>query len=132
MIRVRLLHDGHEMEEAELADLPALRADKHALIWVEAVSPSHDELAYLGQEFGIHEVALEDLQVGERQRPKVEHYPDQDQLLLVYYGAQVGLGDHPTRLWEVDLIAGGNYLITSHGGGPVDSKPFARRVKARR
>ena len=132
MIRVRVLHDGHEMEEAELADLPALRADKHALIWVEVVSPSHNELAYLGQEFGIHEVALEDLQVGERQRPKVEHYPDQDQLLLVYYGAQVGLGDHPTRLWEVDLIAGGNYLITSHGGGPVDPKPFARRVKARR
>jgi magnesium transporter len=132
MIRVRVLHDGHEMEEADLADLPALRADKHALIWVEVVSPSHDELAYLGQEFGIHEVALEDLQVGERQRPKVEHYPDQDQLLLVYYGAQVGLGDHPTRLWEVDLIAGANYLLTSHGGGPVDPKPFARRVKARR
>ena len=132
MIRVRVLRDGHQMEEAELADLPALQADKHALIWVEVVSPSQDELAALGREFGIHEVALEDLQVGERQRPKVEHYPDQDQLLLVFYGAQAGTGDRPTRLWEVDLIAGGNYLITAHGGGPVDPTPVAQRVKARR
>jgi magnesium transporter len=132
MICVRVLRDGREMEEAELTDLPALRADKHALIWVEVISPTHDELATLGQEFGIHEVALEDLHIGERQRPKVEQYPDQEQLLLVFYGAQVGTGDRPTRLWEVDLIAGGNYLITSHGGGPVDPKPFVRRVKARR
>jgi magnesium transporter len=132
VIRVRVLRDGRPMEEAELADLPALRADRHALIWVEVISPTADELAGLGREFGIHEVALEDLQPGERQRPKVEHYPDQDQLLLVFYGAQVGTEDRPTRLWEVDLIAGGNYLITAHGGGPVDPRPFAHRVKARR
>ena len=132
MIRVRVLRDGRAMEEAELADLPALRADKQALLWVEVISPTSDELAGLGREFGIHEVALEDLQPGERQRPKVEHYPDQDQLLLVFYGAQAGTGDRPTRLWEVDLIAGGNYLITAHGGGPVDPTPVAQRVKARR
>jgi magnesium transporter len=132
MICVRVLRDGHEMEEAQLADVAALRTDKRALIWVEVVSPTPDELATLGREFGIHEVALEDLQVGERQRPKVEQYPDQEQVLLVFYGAHTGTEDRPTRLWEVDLIAGGNYLITAHGGGPVDPKPFARRVRVRR
>jgi magnesium transporter len=132
MICVRVLRDGRDMEDVQLADVAALRADKRALIWVEVVSPTDEELATLGREFGIHEVALEDLEVGERQRPKVEQYPDQNQLLLVYYGAQIGTGDRPTRLWEVDMIAGGNYLITAHGGDPVDPKPFARRVKARR
>ena len=132
MICVRVLRDGHEMEEAQLADVAALRTDKRALIWVEVVSPTPDELATLGREFGIHEVALEDLQVGERQRPKVEQYPDQDQVLLVWYGAQTGTAERPTRLWEVDIVAGQNYLITSHGGGPTDHTPFARRVKARR
>ncbi len=132
MIGVRVLRDGRQMEDVPLADVAAVRADPQTLIWVEVVSPSHDELATLGREFGIHEVALEDLQVGERQRPKVEQYPDQDQVLLVFYGAQVGNGDRPTRLWEVDLVAGQNYLITSHGGAPVDPQPFSRRVKARR
>jgi magnesium transporter len=132
MICVRVLRDGRELEEISVAELPALRADRKALIWVEVVSPTADELATLGREFGIHEVALEDLQIGERQRPKVEQYPDQDQVLLVFYAALVGAGDRPTRLIEVDLVVGQNYLITSHGGGPVDPKPFARRVKARR
>jgi magnesium transporter len=132
MIGVRVLRDGRQMEDVPLADVAAVRADPQTLIWVEVVSPSHDELATLGREFGIHDVALEDLQTGERQRPKVEQYPDQDQVLLVFYGAQAGTGDRPTRLIEVDLVAGQNYLITSHGGGPVDPKPFAHRVKARR
>jgi len=102
------------------------------VIWVEAASPTSEELAALGREFGSHEVALEDREIGERQRPKVEQYPDQEQVLLVFYGATTGGDDRPIRLWEVDLVAGQNYLITSHGGGPVDPTPFARRVKARR
>ena len=56
-------------------------------------------LQSLGEEFGIHEVALEDLQVGERQRPKVERY--QEQILLVAYGALTGTGEHPTRIFAV-------------------------------
>jgi magnesium transporter len=132
MICVRVLRDGHAMDDVPLSQLPALRADPAALIWVEAIAPTAEELASLGREFGIHEVALEDLQIGERQRPKVEQYPDQDQVLLVIYGATPGAGDRPTRLWEVDLLAGQNYLITSDGGGPVEPTPFARRVKARR
>jgi magnesium transporter len=132
MIRVRVLRDGRQMEDTDLSELAALRRDQRALIWVEVASPTPEDLATLGREFGIHEVALEDLEIGERQRPKVEQYPDQDQVLLVWYGAQTGTAERPTRLWEVDIVAGQNYLITSHGGGPIDHKPFARRVKARR
>jgi magnesium transporter len=132
MIRVRVLRDGRQMEDTDLSELAALRRDQWALIWVEVASPTPEDLATLGREFGIHEVALEDLEIGERQRPKVEQYPDQDQVLLVWYGAQTGTVERTTRLWEVDLIAGQNYLITSHGGGPIDHTPFASRVKARR
>jgi len=115
-----------------MADLAAVRAQPGVLIWVEVVSPTPDELAALGREFDIHEVALEDLEIGERQRPKVEQYPDQDQVLLVFYAALPHTDGKPTRLVEVDLVAGQNCLITSHGGVPVDPTPFARRVKARR
>jgi magnesium transporter len=129
MIKVRALLDGQQVEDVAMADLPAARARQGTLVWVEVVSPSPEELATLGEEFGIHEVALEDLQVGERQRPKVEQY--QDQILLVAYGALTGAGEKPTRVFEVDLVAGPNYLLTFHGGGPVDHGPIARRVKAR-
>jgi magnesium transporter len=129
MIKVRALLDGQQVEDVAMADLPAVRARQGTLVWVEVVSPTQDELATLGQEFGIHEVALEDLEVGERQRPKVEQY--QDQILLVAYGAETGTGQQPTRVFEVDLVAGPNYLLTFHGGAPVDHGQVARRVKAR-
>jgi magnesium transporter len=129
MIKVRAVRDGQQIEVVEVADLAAVRAQAGTLVWVEVIHPTPDELATLGAEFGIHEVALEDLQADERQRPKVEQY--QDQVLLVVYGAQAGDGGRPTRLFEVDLVAGPGYLLTSHGGAPVDPGPIAHRVKAR-
>jgi magnesium transporter len=129
MIKVRALRDGQQVDDVAVADLAAVRAEPRTLLWVEAVSPTPEELATLGQEFGIHEIALEDLEVGERQRPKVEQYDDQ--VLVVFYGAEAGAGGGPTRLFEVDLIAGHNYLLTFHGGAPADPQPVARRVKDR-
>jgi len=82
MIRVRVLRDGRQMEDADLAELAALRQDPRALIWVEAASPTAEDLAVLGREFGVHEVALEDLDVGERQRPKKELIVEDYQELL--------------------------------------------------
>jgi magnesium transporter len=129
MIKVRALRGGEQVEEVAMADLAAVRAQAGTLVWVDVVAPTPAELAGLGAEFGIHEVALEDLRVDERERPKVEQY--QDQVLLVFYGAATGGVDHPTRLFEVDLVAGRNYLLSFHGGAPVDPEPIARRVKGR-
>ncbi len=129
MIQVRVLRDGREVSDAAVADLAAIRAQPGTLVWVDVASPTPDELATLGREFDIHEVALEDLEVGERQRPKIEQY--QDQVLLVFYAALPESSGQPTRLVEVDLVAGRNYLLTFHGGSPVDPDPVARRVKAR-
>ena len=129
MIQVRVLQDGREVSDAAVADLAAIRAQPGTLVWVDVASPTPDELATLGREFDIHEVALEDLEVGERQRPKIEQY--EDQVVLVFYAALAGSGGGPTRLVEVDLVAGPNYLLTFHGGSPVDPGPVAHRVKAR-
>jgi magnesium transporter len=129
MIKVRALRDGRQVEDLPLADLPAVRAEAGSLVWVEVVSPTPEELAALGEEFGIHEVALEDLEIDERQRPKVEQY--KDQVLLVFYGVEAATDTRPTRLYEVDLVAGKNYLLTFHGGAPVDPASVAHRVEDR-
>ena len=39
--------------------------------------------------------------------------------------------DRPVRLHELDVIAGQNYLLTFHGGAPIDAREVARRVAAR-
>jgi magnesium transporter len=129
MIKVRALRDGQQVDDLAMADLPSVRSKQGNLVWVEAASPTPAELATLGEVFGIHEVALEDLRIDERQRPKLEQY--QDQVVLVFYGASAGADGGPTRLFEVDLVAGHNYLLTVHGGAPIDAGPVARRVEAR-
>jgi magnesium transporter len=129
MIQVHVLRQGQETAEVPVEDLSEVRTDPRTLIWVDLASPTPEELATIGQEFAIHEVALKDLEVNERQRPKVEQYPDQ--LLLVFYAAEVATGHHKLRLWEVDLVVGQNYLVTVHGGRPTDPEPMVRRVTAR-
>jgi magnesium transporter len=128
MIQVRVLREG-EVQEVPVSGLSEVRGEPGTLIWVDVASPTAEELAVLGEEFGIHEVALEDLHVGERQRPKLEQYPDH--ILLVFYGAEAGTEDRPTRCWEIDLVAGQNYLLTFHAFAPIDPEPISRRVKSR-
>jgi magnesium transporter len=128
MIQVRVLRKGREAE-VPVEDLSEVRTEPETLIWVDVSSPTPEELATVGREFAIHEVAMGDLSASERQRPKVEQYPDQ--LLLVFYAAEMAAGHHRSRLREVDLVLGQNYLVTVHGGRPTDPEPMVRRVTAR-
>jgi Mg2+ and Co2+ transporter CorA len=71
MIQVHVLRDGREVDEPRVQDLSEVRTEPGTLIWVDLVSPTAEELAGVAAEFDIHELALEDVQVGQAQRPKV-------------------------------------------------------------
>jgi magnesium transporter len=129
MIQVHVLRQGQELDGVPLEDLHQVRTEPQTLIWVDVVAPTAQELAAVGQEFAVHELALEDVQVGQPQRPKVEQYPEY--LLLVFYGAEPGDGDRRTGPWELDLLVGENYLVTVHGGWPIDPSSVLHRVRAR-
>jgi magnesium transporter len=130
MIQMRVLRDGQEIvEDVPVPDLSEVRTDPRTLIWVDVSSPTLAELATLGEAFGIHDIVLEDLRGGQRQRPQLEQYPGQ--LVFVFYGAKAGSDEQPTKLWEVDLVIGENYLLTFHHLAPIDPEPLVRRVTAR-
>jgi magnesium transporter len=84
----------------------------------------------MGEEFQIHELALASCAAGQGQRPRVEEY--EGQVLLIAYAAKpVPEGQPPVQLHQLTLIAGQNYLLTFHGGAPIDAEKVARRVAAR-
>jgi magnesium transporter len=83
----------------------------------------------MGEEFKVHEMALASCAAGTKQRPRVEEYDGQ--VLLVAYAAKPVAEGRPVRLHELDVIAGQNYLLTFHGGAPIDAREVARRVAAR-
>jgi magnesium transporter len=129
MIQVHVFRKGQEVRDIPVADLSQVRTEPQTLVWVDLVSPTPEELAAMGEEFQVHEMALASCAPGAKQRPRVEEY--EGQVLLVAYAAKPTAEGQPVDLHELDVIAGRNYLLTFHGGAPIDAVAVARRVAAR-
>src|SRR6266496_6786550 len=73
-VRTRLYRSG----KLELADFPVADISEHlavegSVIWVDLCAPSQADFDMIGEEFGLHELAVEDaLHAGER--PKLDRY----------------------------------------------------------
>jgi magnesium transporter len=96
---------------------------------VDLISPTAEDLATVGREFEVHELALASCTTGTKQRPRVEEYPGH--VLLIAYAAKLGGDGQRVELHELDLIAGQRFLLSFHGGKPIDPDSVARRVTAR-
>ena len=71
-------------------------------------TPTPEELAKMQEEFGLHDLAIEDARHG-HQRPKIEEYGD-----IPVRRAAHG-GDRPTddlAIGEVDIFVGTNYVLS--------------------
>jgi magnesium transporter len=77
------------------------------LVWVALVDASHEELAQMKEEFGLHELAVEDAQHG-HQRAKVEEYGDSVFAVL----QTIEMEDHTLHVGEVDIFVGPNYVLS--------------------
>ena len=127
MIKVRVFRQGEELTTVPVADLSEVRKQPDLLIWVDVVDASAAELVQMGEEFDLHPLALASC-TRSGQRPRAEHYPGY--VLYVGYTPEHASPDNPLRLHEVDLVAGDNYLLSFHGGTPIDSETVAARVRA--
>ncbi len=113
MIRAHVFRQGREVTDIEIDTLSEVRTEKGTLVWVDLISPTERELAQMGEEFGIHELALEDLSHSHR-RPKLEDYPGQ--VLLVAYGAKVNERTGRAKLHAVrDPRRAGGHLLPGAG-----------------
>ena len=129
MIQVHVFRKGQEARDIPVADLSEVRTEPRTLVWVDLVSATPEELAAMGEEFQLHPLALASCAARGKQRPRVEEY-DGQVLLIAYASKPVGPGQ-PVDLHELDVIAGQNFLLTFHGGAPIDAAVVARRVTAR-
>lgn len=93
------------------------------IIWVDVESPTPQDLAFLGEEFAFHELALEDC-LKAHQRPKLERYGDY--YFMVFYEVErdEALG---MRALEVAMFVGPAYVVTVHHA-PV---PLIHQVETR-
>lgn len=97
---------------AKLADVPVADISDHVghadrFVWVALRDADDAELAQMQEEFGLHELAVEDARHG-HQRPKIEEYGDS--IFAVVHTLE--LVDGEVSVGEVNIFVGANYVLS--------------------
>ncbi|MEV4755346.1 magnesium and cobalt transport protein CorA [Micromonospora sp. NPDC049559] len=93
-----------------------LREQPGTLAWIGLYRPTEAQLLALAEEFGLHELAVEDAIVA-HQRPKLERYGET--LFVVLRAARYLDETEEVDFGEVHIFVGGNFVVTvRHGQAP--------------
>ena len=124
MITCRVYRDGELAEQAfDPARISGLLAQEGTRVWLDLEDPSDDDLGMLGDEFGLHDLSLEDMHHRD-QRPKVEGF-----------GSYFFVVVRPLRLaddgdlepGEMHCLVGANFLVTIRYAPVFDLTDVLRR-----
>lgn len=102
----------------------ALEIDDGSFVWIGLYEPDDVVLALLQEEFGLHDLAIEDAQKA-HQRPKVESYGKS--LFVVASTAQQV--DNRIAYGETHIFLGPRYLVTVRHGASLSYAPARARIE---
>ena len=99
---------------AKLADISVDHISEYVslpgcFVWVALADATPEELDEMQQEFGLHELAVEDARHG-HQRPKIEEYGDS--LFAVFHLVEPDPERGEVNVGEVDVFVGKNYVLS--------------------
>ena len=99
--------NGRKLADIPVSEISAYVARPDCFVWVALADPEPAELDAMQQEFGLHELAVEDAQHG-HQRPKIEEY-DHSLFMVLHL---VELNDGELNVGEVAIFAGPKYVLS--------------------
>ena len=99
--------DGKKLSDIPIEDISDYIERPGCFVWVALADATPDELAVMQQEFGLHELAVEDALRGQ-QRPKIEEYGDS---LFVVLQTVERTGEELSA-GEVHIFVGVNYVLS--------------------
>jgi magnesium transporter len=100
--------EGKKLSDIPVEDISDYLARTDTFVWVALRDPAAGELAQMAEEFGLHELAVEDAIRG-NQRPKIEEYGDS--LFAVMQSVELDAGK--MVVGEIDVFVGPNYVLSS-------------------
>ncbi len=99
--------DGKKLADISKEQISDYVGRPECFVWVGLKDPDETELAEMQEEFGLHELAVEDAHNG-HQRPKIEEYGDS--LFAVLHTVETG--ETELTVGEVDIFVGKNYILS--------------------
>ena len=115
---------GERQADIPVTDIRQHLAKPGCFVWVALKDPEASELASLQEEFGLHELAVEDAQHG-HQRPKIEEYGSS---LFVVLQMVEWPGDD-LQTGEVAVFVGPQYVISVRRGAQHGFTEVRRRCE---
>lgn len=117
------------LEAKDLKEIDVLRRKPEHVVWLDIASPTADDIALLRDEFGVHPVALEDLEK-RKQRPKMDTYSEQ-QMIVAYEVLPAAQKTRSFQLGELHVFAGAGYLVSVRWNDSPAIQDVDRRFRAR-
>ena len=108
LINCVVYQEGKRLADIPVEDISEYIVKPDCFVWVALRDASDAELATMQEEFGLHELAVEDASHGE-QRPKVEEYGDT--LFVVVHTLELDT-QQEIHIGEVDVFVGRNFVLT--------------------
>ncbi len=110
--------DGRKLRDISVDAISDVLDDPEQFVWVGLLEPDEALLAKLQEEFGLHDLAIEDAHSA-HQRPKIEIYDDT--LFIVLHTAQVVEGK--IEFGETHIFLGPRFLLTVRHGASLSYAP---------
>jgi magnesium transporter len=107
LVNCAAYENGRKLADIDKSEIRAYLSRPGCFVWVALRDASDAELADMQEQFGLHELAVEDARHG-HQRPKIEEYGDS--LFVVLHTIEVA-GDE-LRVGELDIFVAGNYVVS--------------------
>jgi magnesium transporter len=119
--------DGRRVADVPIADISeVLKQDGH-FVWIGLHEPSEELLRQVQEEFGLHDLAIEDA-LRAHQRPKIEEYGEG--LFIVLRTAQVNGEQGGIEFGETHLFVGPGYVVSVRHGASLSYAEVRARCES--
>ncbi len=124
----RLYRKGRlEADDFDLDDVSEHLADPDALVWIDMVSPTREQLVTLASELDLHELAVEDA-LKARQRPKLDVYDSHT--FLATRALRLDTSSGTLDETEIHAFTNTRWMVTVRSDDRHDLDRVVRRLTA--
>ena len=119
--------DGRRVAEVAIPDISEVLAQPDRFVWIGLHEPDEALLREVQQEFGLHDLAVEDAHRA-HQRPKLERYGDS--LFVALRTAQMDPATRRADFGETHIFVGPRYVVSVRHGASVSYAEVRGRCEA--
>jgi len=118
--------EGRRVANVELDVVHEVLKETDQFVWIGLQEPTEEVLNRVQEEFGLHELAVEDAR-NAHQRPKVELYGDS--VFVVLRTVQMNQ-DHHVEFGETHFFVGENFIVTIRHGSSISYASVRSRCES--